>query len=389
MAVDQSTPSRTAPDALTLELYRKMLTVFYVEERLKIFVRQGKCPFHASTRGHEMLQTAMALLLEPGRDWFFTYYRSKALAMGIGLPLVDLFLAMLSREGDPNSNGRNMPEQFSSRELHLVAQTACTGTQYLPAVGAARAVARDAPGTIVYASSGEGATSEGEFFEALNWAARERLPVLFVVQNNGYAISVPQREQTASSIARIAQGFDVPAISVDGTAFDAIYRTVPPVIERVRQGGGPALVEASVVRLDPHSSSDDQRKYRSSRELETPRRAIPSSSPSATCSTTAPSTPPRWSRSGPRSKRRSTVPPTRPTRRHSPPPPICWRTFSRPTRRSGRSRRFLTRSRRNRSPSSTRSSTGCAKRWSATRRSSCGGRTSRTRREACLASPAA
>ena len=268
MSANQSAPSRVVPDALTLELYRKMLTVFYVEERMKIFVRQGKCPFHASTRGHEKLQTAMALLLTPGRDWFFSYYRSKALALGLGMPLKDVFLGMLSREGDPNSNGRNMPEQFSSRELRLVAQTACTGTQYLPAVGTARAAKQDAAGSIVYVSSGEGATSEGEFFEALNWAARERLPVLFVVQNNGYAISVPQHEQTASEICHIAKGFSVPSVTVDGTAFDAIYRTVPPIIEGIRRGDGPALVEAFVIRMDPHSSSDDQRKYRSAEELQ-------------------------------------------------------------------------------------------------------------------------
>lgn len=265
---DLENPSRTIPDSLTLELYRKMLTAFYVEERMKIFVRQGKCPFYASARGHEKFQIAMAMLLQPGDDWFFSYYRSKALAIGLGMPLKDVFLGMLSREGDLNSNGRNMPEQFSSRALHLVAQTACTGTQYLPAVGMARAVKRDGARQVVYVTSGEGATSEGEFFEALNWAARERLPVLFAIQNNGYAISVPQYIQTASEIHRIANGFGVPSFPVDGTWFESIYRAVVPAIERIRRGEGPALVEASVLRMDPHSSSDDQRKYRSAAELE-------------------------------------------------------------------------------------------------------------------------
>ena len=246
-----------------------MLTVFYVEERLKIFVRQGKCSFHASTRGHECLQVGTSLLLKPRHDWFFTYYRSKALAIGLGMPLKHVFLAMLSRDGDPNSNGRNMPEQFSSKDLRLVAQTACTGTQYLPAVGMARAVKMDGSDQIVYVSSGEGATSEGEFFEALNWAAREKLPVLFVVQNNGYAISVPQATQTASEVHRIAAGFNMPSFSLDGTSFQSIYEALPPVIERIRQGGGPALIEAHVVRLDPHSSSDDQKKYRQPNELAT------------------------------------------------------------------------------------------------------------------------
>lgn len=255
------------PHQLTLDLYRKMLTAYYVEERLKIFARQGKCTFHASTRGHEKLQIGMTLLLKPRHDWFFTYYREKAVAIGLGMPLRDIFLAMLSREGDPSSNGRNMPEQFSSRELKLVAQTACTGTQFLPAVGMARALKREGSDAIVYVSSGEGATSEGEFFEALNWAARERLPVLFVIQNNGYAISVPQATQTSSEIHRIARGFGMPTFDLDGTWFEPMYQTLPGVIAQIREGGGPALVEGRVVRIDPHSSSDDHRKYRSEEEL--------------------------------------------------------------------------------------------------------------------------
>ena len=256
------------PAPLVVELYRKMLTTFYVEERMKIFVKQGKCPFHASTRGHEKLQIGMTLLLKPGHDWFFTYYREKAIAIGLGLPLKDLFLGMLNRTGDPNSNGRNMPEHFSHRDLKLVAQTACTGTQYLPAVGMAKAIKQDGADQIVYASSGEGATSEGEFFEALNWAARERLPVLFVIQNNGYAISVPQATQTAAEIHRIARGFGMPTYDLDGTWFEPMYQLLPSLIERTRRGGGPALVEGQVIRLDPHSSSDDQRKYRDQEELQ-------------------------------------------------------------------------------------------------------------------------
>jgi 2-oxoisovalerate dehydrogenase E1 component len=255
------------PHPRTLELHRKMLTVYYVEERMKTFVKQGKCSFHASTRGHEKVQFGITMLLRPGIDWFFTYYRSKAIAIGLGIPLKDIFLGMLGREGDPNSNGRNMPEHFSSRKFHLVAQTACTGTQYLNAVGMARAIRQDGRDEVVYVSSGEGATSEGEFFEALNWAARERLPVLFLVQNNGYAISVRQTYQTCSEVHRIAQGFGMPTYCIDGTWFEPMYELLPDVIERMRKGHGPALVEAQVVRLDPHSSSDDQRKYRPEEEL--------------------------------------------------------------------------------------------------------------------------
>ena len=255
------------PHDLTLTLYRKMLTTFYVDERLKVFARHGKCTFHASTRGHEKIQAAMTLLLQPRKDWYFTYYREKGIALGLGLPLRDLFLAMLSRAGDPSSNARNMPEHFSSPELNLVSQTACTGTQYLPAVGMARALRKEGSDAVVYVSSGEGATSEGEFFEALNWAARDKLPVLFVIQNNGYAISVPQSSQTVSEVHRIARGFGMPSYDLDGTWFEPMYQTLPPVIRNMREGGGPALVEARVVRMDSHSSSDDQRKYRSAEEL--------------------------------------------------------------------------------------------------------------------------
>jgi 2-oxoisovalerate dehydrogenase E1 component len=256
------------PRPMVLELYRKMITVNYIEERVKIFVRQGKVSFHASTRGHEKVQIGMTMLLKPRHDWFFTYYREKAVAVGLGMPIKDIFLGMLGRAGDPSSEGRNMPEHFSSRDLHLVSQTACTGTQYLPAVGMAKSLHMEGSDAIVYVSSGEGATSEGEFFEALNWAARERLPVLFVIQNNGYAISVPQDTQTISEIHRIARGFGMPTFDLDGTWFEPMYQTVPPVIERIRAGRGPALIEAQVIRMDPHSSSDDQKKYRSAEELD-------------------------------------------------------------------------------------------------------------------------
>src|SRR3977135_332446 len=169
---------RIVPDPGAKELFRKMLGVFYIEERLKILTRQGKISFLASTRGHEKVQVGTVMQMRPGHDWFFPYYREKAIAYALGMPIRDIFLHMLSREGDPSSGGRNMPEHFSSRQLTLVSQTACTGTQYLPAVAMAKALKKDGSDAIVYVSSGEGATSEGEFFEAVNWATREELPVL-------------------------------------------------------------------------------------------------------------------------------------------------------------------------------------------------------------------
>jgi 2-oxoisovalerate dehydrogenase E1 component len=267
----------SVPNSVATELYRKMLGVYFIEERLKIFTRQGKVSFHASTRGHEKVQIGTVMLMKPGLDWFFTYYREKAVAYALGMPAKDIFLHMLSREGDPSSNGRNMPEHFSSLDLRLVSGTACTGTKYLIAVGAAKAAKKDGKGAIVYVGSGEGATSEGEFFEALNWATREKLPVLFLIQNNGYAISVPQTAQTHSSIKDMAQGFGIgmPSYKMEGTWYEGLYQLLPGVIEKMRAGGGPALIEADVIRMDSHSSSDDQMKYRTEAEMKELRKRDP------------------------------------------------------------------------------------------------------------------
>src|SRR5262250_1076602 len=227
---------RIVPDAVIKELFQKMLGVYYIEERVKILTRQGKISFLASTRGHEKVQVGTVMLMKPGHDWFFPYYREKAIAYALGMPIKAMFLHMLSREGDPSSNGRNMPEHFSSRKLNLVSQTACTGTQFLPAVGMAKALRKDGSDAIVYASSGEGATSEGEFAEAINWATREELPVLFLIQNNGYAISVPQNTQTTSQTHLIAAGYGLPSYHVDGTWFESMYKVMPRVIQRMRGG---------------------------------------------------------------------------------------------------------------------------------------------------------
>ncbi len=277
-----SVPVSAAPGApasvgadVYLNLLRKMLEVYYVEERLKVFVRAGKVSFHASTRGHEKLQIATSMLLQAGKDWFFPYYREKALMLGLGMSPKDVFLHMLSKADDPCGNGRNMSEHFSSPALRVVSPTACTGTQYLQAVGMAKGVKKEGVDEIVYVSSGEGATSEGEFFEALNYAGRDQLPVLFLIQNNGYAISVPQSVQTGTEIHTLAKGFKVRSVEVDGTRFTDMWLRLKPLVAEIRRGAGPLLVEAHVVRLDSHSSSDDQLKYRSEEELEAIRQKDP------------------------------------------------------------------------------------------------------------------
>ena len=275
-AVEKVTPSRpNIKPEIYLALYEKMLRAYFVEEQCRIFVRAGKCSFYASARGHEKVQIAMSMLLEAGRDWFLPYYREKALTVGLGMPLKDIFLGMLSREGDPNSLGRNMSEHFSSRDLRIVSPTACTGTQFLIALGLARAAQRDGSDEVVYVSGGEGSTSEGEFFEALNKAQHDKLPVLFLIQNNGYAISVPQAQQTSSNLTEVASGFGMTSVRVDGTRFTEMHHTLKPLVQKMRKGAGPLFIEAMVVRLDSHSSSDDQSKYRDAEDVEEARRKDP------------------------------------------------------------------------------------------------------------------
>jgi 2-oxoisovalerate dehydrogenase E1 component len=264
-----------AKPEIMIHLYEKMLRTYYVEEQCQVLVRAGKCSFYASARGHEKVQIAMSMLLEPGVDWFFPYYREKALMVGLGMPLEHLFQGMLSREGDPNSLGRNMSEHFSSSELRVVSPTACTGTQFLIAVGMARAIKAAGRDEIVYVAGGEGSTSEGEFFEALNKAQHSRLPVLFVIQNNGYAISVPQQQQTSSELVEVAHGFGMKSVRVDGTRFTDMYNTLRPLVAEMRKGSGPLFVEAMVVRMDSHSSSGDQKKYRDPANMEEARRKDP------------------------------------------------------------------------------------------------------------------
>jgi len=276
MAVNKApAPAPGVSPKIFLALYEKMLRTYYVEEQGRLLVRAGKCSFYASARGHEKVQIAVSMLLQPGKDWFLPYYREKALVVGLGMPLEDVFQGLLSRDGDPNSLGRNMSEHFSSKALRIVSPTACTGTQFLIAVGLARAVKSDGRDEIVYVSGGEGSTSEGEFFEALNKAQCDLLPVLFLIQNNGYAISVPQEQQTSSELHEVARGFGMRSVRVDGTRFTDMYSTLRPLIQEIRRGAGPLFVEAMVVRLDSHSSSDDQTKYRDEHDMEEARRKDP------------------------------------------------------------------------------------------------------------------
>ncbi|MBM4170126.1 MAG: tungsten formylmethanofuran dehydrogenase [Ignavibacteria bacterium] len=250
--------------------YRTMVLSRRMDEKQMNLVRQGKSFFHIGGSGHEAAQVAAATALKPGYDWAFPYYRDEAFVLQYGMSPEEVLLAALHRAEDPGTGGRQMPGHFGKRELRIVTQSSPTGTQYLQAVGVALAAKKEGTDEVVYVSSGEGATSEGEFFEAVNWAARESLPVIFFIQDNKFAISVRVTEQTAgASVYEVTKGFTgLDRVDVDGTDFVATYEAMKHAVERARGGKGPTLILAHVVRLLPHSSSDDHRRYRSEQELE-------------------------------------------------------------------------------------------------------------------------
>jgi 2-oxoisovalerate dehydrogenase E1 component len=256
------------------------------ERRLK---RQQKSFFQISGAGHEAVLAAAALLLRPGRDWFYPYYRDRTLCLGLGMTPLDMLRQAMGKATDPSSGGREMPCHFGSPALHIMNQSSPTGTQYLQAVGTAEAgvIARaslsaagrsngDLPAVtpamlpaferdeLVYVSGGEGSTSEGEFYEAVSAASLRGFPVLFLIEDNEYAISVPVECQTpAGSISTLVRGF--PNLLVEeANGLDVLdsYRVLRRAVAYVRAGKGPALVHARVVRLFPHSDSDDDKLYR-------------------------------------------------------------------------------------------------------------------------------
>ena len=258
----------TTPDQM-IEAYKLMLISRRLDDKMLTMIRQGKGFFHIGGAGHEAAQLAAAFNLQSKKDWAFPYYRDVAFVLGLGMTPEELMLCFMSREDDPNSGGRQMPAHYGHRELNIVSQSSPTGTQYLQAVGVAMGMKKRGSEEVVYVSSGEGTTSQGDFHEALNWASREKLPIIFFIEDNKYAISVHISEQTSGgSVYNMTRGYEgLSRYKMDGTDFTSSNNLMKEVIGRVRLGEGPALVEAECVRLLPHSSSDDQRKYRPEEEL--------------------------------------------------------------------------------------------------------------------------
>ena len=265
-----------------LEAYRTMVTSRRVDDREISLNRQNKTFFQISCAGHEAVQVAMADHLRPGYDWFHPYYRDRALVLALGQTPLDHLLGAIGASDDPNSAGRQMPSHFSDPGIHIVTLSSPTGTQFIQGVGAAEAGYRISlipqlrgridefeEDEVVLVCSGEGATSEGEFWEALNTACNLKLPVIFLIEDNEYAISVPVEVNTAGgSISKLVSGFpDLFIIECDGTDVLDSHQATGKAVRHCRLRRGPALVHSHTIRPYSHSLSDDERIYRAAAEL--------------------------------------------------------------------------------------------------------------------------
>lgn len=249
-----------------IHAFRTMYLSRRIDDREILLKRQNRIFFQISGAGHEAIQTAAGMVLRAGHDWFFPYYRDRALCLALGVTAEDMLLQAVGAEADKASGGRQMPSHWSSPALHIVSPSSATGTQFLPALGCADAERRLDPNSdaITMATTGDGATSEGEFWESLNVSCLEKLPLLYLVEDNGWAISVPVEHQTAGgNIAKLVSGF--PGLKVyecDGTDFAESYATMTDAAAYCRQHRTPVLVHATCTRPYSHSLSDDEKLYK-------------------------------------------------------------------------------------------------------------------------------
>ncbi|UCC26192.1 MAG: dehydrogenase E1 component subunit alpha/beta [Gemmatimonadales bacterium] len=269
-----------------LRFYRTMITARYVDDREISLKRQNKIFFQISGAGHEAIGVAVAELTRSGKDWFYFYYRDRSFALALGQTPLDHLLQAVAAHDDPSSGGRQMPSHYGDPRYNIVSTSSPTGTQFLQAVGSAEAglralrlpelrehVTSFQEDEVVICTTGDGTTSEGEFWEALNTACNLKLPVLFIVEDNEYAISVPVEVQTAGgSVSRLVQGFpDLLIRECDGTDVVDTYRTAGELLDHCRARRGPALLHAHCTRPYSHSMSDDERMYRPASEIESQR----------------------------------------------------------------------------------------------------------------------
>jgi 2-oxoisovalerate dehydrogenase E1 component alpha subunit len=255
-------------DADLVAMYRTVALARAVDERMWILNRAGRIPFVISGQGHEGAQVGLAWPLRKGHDWVAPFYRSIATCLTMGMTPRDLMLAQYAKASDAGSAGRQMPGHYGGPAYNIVSVSSPVATQILHAVGIALAAKIRKVDQVAVAIMGEGSSNQGDVHEALNFASIHRLPFVFVVENNGYAISVPwERELSVRDVADRASGYAIPGVVVDGTDVLACYRVARDAVDRARSGAGPTLIEAKVTRLTAHSSDDQQTKYRSEDDL--------------------------------------------------------------------------------------------------------------------------
>lgn len=256
-------------------MYRDMVFARKLDERMWALNRQGRVPFVVSVSGHEATQVGAAAAMDPTKDWSLPYYRDTAYALSIGMSAEDLFSGVFSKAADPSSGGRQMPSHWSEPKLNIFTQSSVIGVQYPHACGIAYELQRQGSDAVVFVDGGEGSTSEGDWHEGMNFAGIHKLPIVFLVQNNLYAISVPAASEIAGQVADRAHGYGMPGVVVDGNNVLAVYGAMSAAVERARAGEGPSLIEAKTYRYYAHTSDDDDKLYRTREEVELWRRKDP------------------------------------------------------------------------------------------------------------------
>ncbi len=276
----QQESDRHSPLGLTeedlLAMHRTMITARLCDEAQFRLNRQGKAPFVVPVSGHEGCQVATAWPMSLGKDIFVPYYRDMAICLVAGMTPKDVFLGVFGKADDPSSGGRQMPAHWGSRRLGIISGSSPIATQIPHATGIAYAMKLRDEEAIVGCWFGDGATSEGDWHESLNFAGIHDLPIVFVIENNLYAISVPLSKQAGvSDLSVRAEGYGFSGLSVDGNDVFACYQAMKDAVDRARSGGGPTLIECRTYRFHPHTSDDDDRTYRSREEVEEARKKDP------------------------------------------------------------------------------------------------------------------
>ncbi|MCR8642387.1 thiamine pyrophosphate-dependent dehydrogenase E1 component subunit alpha [Paenibacillus sp. N1-5-1-14] len=270
MSIGQLTKHRSLglSDDQAVEMYKYMLLARKFDERSLLLQRAGKIAFHVSGIGQEAAQVGAAFAMNRDKDYFLPYYRDYAFVLSVGMTMKELMLSVFAKAEDPNSGGRQMPGHFGHRKLRIVTGSSPVTTQVPHAVGFALASKMKNEGTVSFVTFGEGSSNQGDFHEGCNFAGVHKLPVIFMCENNQYAISIPYHKQVGGKIADRALGYGFPGVSVDGNDPLEVYRVVKEAHERALRGEGPTLVEAVMYRISPHSTSDNDLLYRTKEEVE-------------------------------------------------------------------------------------------------------------------------